>query len=398
MLIQVLVFGFLMIFFAFSFPPSTVFCKIAYFSNVFNFLLWIEYIGIISFYIHSRKSKIHLMKTDTQEVQWLNSIRVFATFSVIFLHVTAPMLYQFGSVPEFYWIIGNIYDSLVRFCVPIFLMISGALILPRIGSISNFFKKRVSRIFFPFMFWSLLYVAFNLSVSLENKNIFIYILTQLRDGASFHLWYIYLIIGMYLFFPVLGKWVVNAEKNEILYFIVIWLLVILFSIPMLSKFKPNITLNYFAGYIGYPILGYYLANFAAHKNIKLVSVLLIVIGTLATIIGTHIETKAKGSFVVFYYEYLSLNVLMTSVGMFLFFRFFEFQNKKITAIVNFVGTYSYGIYLSHILVLSFLNMFIKWHIINPIIGLPLKSLVCFIISLFVVYLINKIPYGKYVSG
>ncbi|OWP74009.1 acyltransferase, partial [Flavobacterium oreochromis] len=137
------------------------------------------------------------MKEDNENLYWITSLRVLATFSVIFLHTSAEILYQYGKTSNANWWIGNIYDSSVRFCVPIFLMISGALILSKdYKNITEYLKKRVLRIIFPFLFWSIVYIFINNFLYFYKENLtFIdilkFTLIKLKIGASFHLWYIY---------------------------------------------------------------------------------------------------------------------------------------------------------------------------------------------------------------
>ena len=135
-----------------------------------------------------------------ENLDWINSLRVLATFSVIVLHVAADILYQYGSISNSDWWTGNIFDSSVRFCVPIFLMISGTLIFSKTyESTGEYLRKRVLRILFPFLFWSIIYIAvgllvkFNSGEYLSFKEALKYVFVKLRDGASFHLWYIYMI-------------------------------------------------------------------------------------------------------------------------------------------------------------------------------------------------------------
>ncbi|MBD2598484.1 acyltransferase family protein [Nostoc spongiaeforme FACHB-130] len=80
---------------------------------------------------------------------WADYVRVIANFFVIFLHSAAPLLYQFKKIPDSYWITGNIYDSGVRMCVPLFFMLSGYLLLEKQETLETFFKKRFKRIFIP---------------------------------------------------------------------------------------------------------------------------------------------------------------------------------------------------------------------------------------------------------
>ncbi len=350
-----------------------------------------------------------LMKKDNinNNYEWVDSLRVLATFSVIFLHVAAPLLYQYGSVSNFDWWAGNIYDSTVRFCVPIFLMISGVLILSQnYESTGEYLRKRVLRILLPFLFWSIIYITrdlfskFNHEENLSYTEVLKFIFLQLKNGASYHLWYIYLIIGLYLFFPIIGKWIKKSDKHEIKYFIWIWIITLLTQLPFVNKIVPNITMTYFTGYIGFPILGYYLNKYSFDFNgKKAIYIFLIFTGIVITIFGTFFTTKYLDRFDELFYGYLSPNVLLVSVCVFLLFKDFVKIGTKMTKIIHFISKYSYGIYLIHVLVLIQLAKFdISYAFVNPIIGIPITSLLCIVVSSGVVLVINKLPFGKYISG
>ncbi|MFK6999939.1 acyltransferase family protein [Flavobacterium oreochromis] len=334
---------------------------------------------------------------------WITSLRVLATFSVIFLHTSAEILYQYGKTSNANWWIGNIYDSSVRFCVPIFLMISGALILSKdYKNITEYLKKRVLRIIFPFLFWSIVYIFINNFLYFYKENLtFIdilkFTLIKLKIGASFHLWYIYMIIGLYLFFPIIKSWLSRANDNEIKYFIGIWLITICIKLPIINTFIPNIEITYFSGYIGFPILGYYLSKKKLNlKRKKVIYIILIVIGLLITIFGTYFATKYKGTFYEGFYDYLTPNVLFISIGVFLFFKDFVTVNSKI---IIFFNKYSYGTYLVHILTIIVLQKAgVSYALINPMLGIPITSITCFIISTLIIWGVNNLPFGKYISG
>ncbi|MBL0359093.1 MAG: acyltransferase family protein [Chitinophagaceae bacterium] len=345
------------------------------------------------------------MENKQAETNWMNQLRALATFAVVLLHVAAPVLSQYGVINNANWMVGNIYDSMVRFCVPVFLMLTGALLLPKKIELTDFLKRRFARILLPFIFWSCIYILIKLLAkwkSGEHPDIISlgkYIFIQFRDGASLHFWYVYMIIGIYLFIPVLCKWINNSSQKEVLYFIIIWLMLIMMNIPMLTKFKPAIDLTYFAGFIGYPVLGYYLTKYFNYKNAGKWALVLIIAGITVTITGTYWATKKMGVFEEYFFGYLSPNVLLAATGIFLFFRSSQFSNGKLNTATNFISKYSYGIYLSHVLVLALLGKSgINWSFIHPGIGIPLTSIIVFTISLAVTYLVNKIPYGNYVSG
>ncbi|GEL11987.1 Surface polysaccharide O-acyltransferase, integral membrane enzyme [Flavobacterium glycines] len=345
------------------------------------------------------------MKRNHLEIAWMNNLRALATLSVIVLHVAFPILYNYGTIKVNDWQIGNFFDSLVRFCVPIFLMLTGALLLSKPIEIESFFKKRFLRILLPFLFWSSIYVVYSLALkynietdlSLLECVKFVYL--QFKDGASYHLWYVYMIIGIYLFLPILNKWILNSSEKEIRCFIVFWFFVMFLKHPYLSRFIPNIDLTYFSGFIGYPVLGYYLAyKFNSQKTVKL-SILLFIVGFGFTMIATVLKTMQQGVFYQAFYDYLSPNVIIEAIGVFLFFKSYSFQKTKLQLVVNTVSKHSYGIYLSHVLMLSFLDSLdLNYSITNPIIAIPLISILCIIMSLIVTFLINKIPYGHLISG
>ncbi|MBX7206096.1 MAG: acyltransferase family protein [Bacteroidia bacterium] len=346
------------------------------------------------------------MTLPADKEQWADNMRAMATIAVIVLHIAAaPVLYPYDKISNFDWSVGNIYDSSVRFCVPVFLMLTGALLLPGTNSIGEFFKKRFLRIVYPFLFWSFIYILYDFFLkwqyheSLTPSIGVTYILSQLKGGASSHFWYIYMIIGIYLIFPVISKWIANSTRKEISYYVAVWVVAILLNLSFFNRYKPNIDLIYFSGYLGYPILGYLLSTASFHPKIKSYSIVFFLTGTLITIIGTHIHTQKDGVFYDWYYSYLSPNVLIASVGFFLFFRQTTFNSPFIVRFFQIISNYSYGIYLCHVLVLLGLAKFgISWDKMNSLIGIPVIALVCLSISLAITYLISKMPAGRKVSG
>jgi surface polysaccharide O-acyltransferase-like enzyme len=338
-------------------------------------------------------------------LNWADNLRVFATISVVFLHVSADSLGLFGEISIANWWIGNVYDSVVRFSVPVFVMLTGALMLPVEYDLIDFFKKRVTRIVFPLLFWSFSYIAFGLVLTFSHGQslgiieIIKFTFTSLLYGSSFHFWYVYMIIGMYLFVPILGKYIRRVNEKTIVFFLFFWIISL-----FINQYFNSVTtkwLSYFPGYFGYLILGYYLSIKRFHHKSRLFifSIALILIGVLVTLFGTYYFTLKTYHFTERFYNYLTPNVLLVASGIFLLFKNSYRLNLKQNAVFSFLNKYSYGIYLIHILVLAILSKpGIKWDFIHPFIGPFVTTFACLIISSAIVFVASKLPFGKYISG
>ncbi|MDR2906514.1 MAG: acyltransferase family protein [Bacteroidales bacterium] len=345
------------------------------------------------------------MKT---EIFWIDKLRILATLGVILLHTSSGTSYNYGNIPNLSWWVGNIFDSAGRFAVPVFLMISGALILSKTyDNIGEYLKKRVVKILLPFLFWSLIYIVKNLFLAFYNGTsmsfieILKFVIMQFKYGASFHFWYIYMLIGLYLFFPIIGKWIKKSSACELKYFLGIWLLTTFIHFPFISKVFPNVDLAYFSGYIGFPVLGYYLANKTSSdfRIEKRRAILLILTGFLITVLGTFFIAKYNGHFSDTLYKPLSPQIILIAAGMFLLFKSSSRNPQKYSTILLFFSKYCYGIFLIHPFILEIMEkIHIQTSLIHPILSIPLICVLCFLFSMSIIWCVNKLPFGKYISG
>ena len=108
----------------------------------------------------------------------------------------------------------------------------------------------------------------------------------------------------------------------------------------------------------------------------------------------------EGKFYKNYYSYLIPNLLLMATSVFVLFKNINHRlDGFLKTVRDVVDKYSYGIYLSHILVLNYLIMFgVDWNLIHPLIGIPLTTFITLALSVIIVFLISKIPFGKYISG
>jgi surface polysaccharide O-acyltransferase-like enzyme len=340
-------------------------------------------------------------------LDWINSLRLIALFAVIILHVSAIPLGQYGHVPTSTWLTADFYNALVRFAVPVFVMITGALTLHREYEIGNFLKKRLSRVVVPFLFWSLVYVIYSWYIEeivfdADTWTNIKKVLHQLKYGSSYHLWYVYMLIGLYFFIPIISKFVRNANKREIEYFLVMWMLAMFIGQPIIKRFDPQVDLHYFAGYAGYLVLGHYLTfNVNYSKGIVRWVWVLFFSVLMLIFVGTYLLYKYT-NLITLLYEPIGPAIVLLSSSVFLLGRFTKVQLPlTIIKARNFAGEYNFGIYLSHALILYFLDdpFSISFKLCVPIISIPLTAIICFVLSLLLVWLLSKVPVvGKWLTG
>jgi surface polysaccharide O-acyltransferase-like enzyme len=332
------------------------------------------------------------IKNEIQSTDWLDGIRWLATIAVITIHVVAPYLYQYGQISIGSWNIYNLIDSLSRFAVPFFVMLSGALLLNRNISLVDFLKKRFLRILIPFLFWSVIYSAYNYLKNGELEvNYLIYFFNSLKDGASYHLWYLYMLIGLYLAIPILNLWIINSTNQLIIYFLIIWFfgLIINFFDVSLNK---DFSLTLFTSYVGYLILGYFLA----HRSSKINSYVLLALFIVAvgfTFLATFMQPIANGVLNGKYYQYLSINVVLASAALFMLLKNRFNASKFYIDKIKFCNQYGFGVYLIHVLVLDALQLIqINGAFVNPLVGTLLTIVVCYLISLLLIVLLSRIRF------
>jgi surface polysaccharide O-acyltransferase-like enzyme len=220
---------------------------------------------------------------------------------------------------------------------------------------------------------------------------------KLTMGSYYHLWFVYVLIGLYLFVPILRKWVRDASRAELRYFLIIWFITILAAIPQVGRFLPNISLINFAGYAGYLVLGYYLSKTEV-RNLT-IPVAMVIIGFLITAGGTYFESHRRGDFYVEFYEYLAPNVLLSAAGVFMIFKGISIKNELVTKRIRLISEHSFGIYLAHPLVLALFEMLgFNWEFVHPALGIPLVSVCSLLVSLLVIALMKTAKFGRLVAG
>lgn len=332
-------------------------------------------------------------KAKSLNYDYLDLLRTSACLAVIVLHYSASFDYRI-DVPTFNT--GVQLFTLTRWCVPVFLMVSGALLLGTSLQPLLFFKKRFLRILPPFLFWSLVYLGFKLC---RNEIQWNALPAMIRtSGAEFHLWYVYMILGIMLFVPFITPWTEKKQTGSLIIFLLIWLYWLVFF-NQYSDAAFNLDLTYFGGYLGYLVLGYYLHVIPRKPYHWLIGIVLFLTGLIYSYYSTIELCYHEKTFSEYHQRYLSWNVMCMSAGVFLMAKQLPLPSSAMLWIKT-IARYSFGIYLAHIFVRdNLVKNYFNLPMLNPYLFLLLKSILVMFFSYLISKALSLIPFvGKYISG
>jgi len=352
------------------------------------------------------------MTAKSTHIQWLDTLRALATLGVIIIHVSTPTVKMIYGKNMEYWWIGNLWDSAVRFAVPLFLMLSGATLLGKEYKPGVFYKKRVSRVLVPFLFWLVVYWIYRWSVLLpkQQPHEFRSILQWgsdlfLKEGVSKHFWYVYMILIIYLFVPFLGKGLRRLSMSLISNLLLLWIILAFAckSVPLNLYSWSGDYGSKFLGYFlnsGYLVLGYYLMKLPVYsQRIRYSSGAVFVLSVLISAFCTYLFSQKGHKLDLSMYGYLSINTVIQSMAIFMWIKDSDLKNKYLNRAFESISKYSFGIYLVHIMIIGiFFQHGIFWTMAHPLISLPLITMMTLVCSLMIIFVLQKIPFGKYISG
>ena len=312
------------------------------------------------------------MKED--RVVYPDLLRIIAVFFVIAIHVTSVGIKDY-SMNSTVWVFCLALNSLSRWAVPVFYMISGMFLLnpDRKFEVKEFYKKNVLRIVRCIVFWGFLYSMLDqfLYGTISTKSIAIAFYGILTDGTGYHLWFLYTLLLLYIATPVLRILTEHATKEQFEYALIIWfvfsLLVGQINALMKELFGMNQLMPFEAititGYAGYYLLGAYVSIYESKRKqnswalvcLGTAAVLLLVVGNL--ILATHFDLKNVTS----WESPLGLLSFVVAVVLFRLLQKLptEAWNAKTRNSISILGRQTFGIYLTHVFFVSLFFRILK---------------------------------------
>ncbi len=336
-------------------------------------------------------------------------LRILAAFSVVMLHSSAQFWYSL-DINSKEWLIANSYDALFRFGVPVFVMLSGAVFLPkeRELNIKRLYTHNILRVAAAYVFWSALY-GLRDSMAFDFTQVGWKEVVKEMVMGRYHLWFLPMIAGIYAILPVLRVWVQNAERKNLEYFLLLFFVLQILSRTLraavssvyLDYVLNTLQVDLVCGYVGYFVLGYYVACVGIpRKYHKIIYCCVLPAVILNVVLGNVLSLRA-GTPLGEIYDSFGLFTFCIVLACFLFFT--EVVGKirfsgKAERIITEISRGTMGVYVMHVGLMEVLKPHgIHCMMLPNIVGIPIYALLCFVFCLAVASLLRRVPFvGKYI--
>ena len=367
------------------------------------------------------------MPMDKDRIAFLDWLRVVACFMVMAIHAAecfylggeAPNVTFIASRADAFWVTAT--ECVCRVCVPLFVIASSYLLFPVSRPTGEFFKRRLARVFVPFLVWAAAYVV---AADGDLRQLFF----NFPDEGG-HLWFVPMLLGLYLLMPLLSPWAEKVGKRELSGWILLWLATTTFpfvraiwgltfgdppfgSVPYLwgeCPWNPFGAFHYVSGFFGYLLIGLWMRKFGAdlpwRKTLAAAVPMWLagvaIMGVPFYLYADNFPFAAPYSAAVrmeMSIEYNSLGVALATIAAFLVLRKVDFQGAIYRFVVRPVSEASYGMYLMHMFILPTAVAAFKPRM-STLLCIVLTAVVTFVLSAAISVCIRRLPkLGKWICG
>lgn len=330
---------------------------------------------------------------------WADVIRVLAIFLVIQIH-TSSFLAGYDAY-------NSLLKNVLSISVPLFVMLSGSLLLGKAESYDSFFHKRIFKLLFIWLIWTLIYMIYNFYFhnDMISKEFFQNGYADISHWVKFYLqyflsvlWFIPMIFGIYLLTPFIRKLVTNFSKSDMQYFLVLWftgfsVLPYVFNNPVFPIWNPSFVMAPIQ-FSGYFVLGYliYKKNLFASWPLRLVvlGIFLPILISMIPVGNYYISNLTTG--------FLSPGTVISALMLFtLIYRLLEAKEKYISSkhrkVMEISAQSVFGVYLIHGILLD-----LSYGLLNTVFRqtntLAFSAMFFFLLCLGVVIIARRLPLLK----
>ena len=313
-------------------------------------------------------------------------LRGLAIIAVILIH-TCPGTFA-----------GIFIRAAVNYAVALFVFCSGYLTKTEYPDTGKFYKKRLTRVWIPYVIWSLLYtfaykIDDGIPLSTVPKS---YIFNLIFGTANFSLYFVIVYTILTLLTPLIGK-LLCSKYRWIGWWITPVYMILTTYIPLLTgrTLIPGIILSFLRfQWFGFYYLGMALGNHVIEYDRPMKHTVLIYLFTLLISIGEGLIWNHFGNFNMATTQARLSCLLSSSFACVLAFQYLE--NPRLDAsgkaekILAFIGDYSFGIYLMHVMFIGLLGRIPVYRSLP----FPLNSLILLGCTLGTLVLIDRCFHGK----
>jgi surface polysaccharide O-acyltransferase-like enzyme len=347
-----------------------------------------------------------MTQQDPGRLAWADVCRLIAMFGVLLIHISAPIFYDFRKIELSSFLVANALDSIARVAVPLFAMLSGALLLGRdtskgLGGIAS----RILKVAIPLAFWSVIHVFWINYWTGKPLDVPNALAQALIGPVMYHLWFVYMTIGVYILLPILQPISVAllASRRLAAYFFGVWFLINALTIYYPLTVINHLTLTGFLKWPGYFLLGFYMLRSDIMKQISIwLSAAIFCIASLATFFiswrfNSLSPVPDETAFI-----YFSPNVLIASCA-----AFHMIGKVRVTPIlirpVAFLSSIVFPVYFMHLLVIDLIKAGMFGFTLNlasmsTFTSILSLSLCTFAVCLTLAALTRVIPYSSKLVG
>lgn len=362
----------------------------------------------------------------TKRIAFLDYVRVFACFLVMLVHASENFYGAPGSTDmagpqsllanetDRFWV--SLYDGFSRMSVPLFMIVSAFLLVPmREGqTAAGFYRRRAMRILPPFFIFIILYSTLPLAWGQIDSATSVKDLSRMLlnfPTLAGHLWFMYPLISLYLFIPIISPWLAKASKREEQFFIGLFLLST--CMPYLNRWCGELwgqcfwnefhMLWYFSGYLGYLVLAHYIRVHLDWERKKrlIIGSCSMLIGAIWTIMSFYIQAVPgvlhETPVLEIGWSFCTINCVLLTTGAFLLFTCIRRSNAP--AMITELSELSYGMYLMHIFWLGMWTSVLKVDFALPTgVAIPAIAICTFASCAITSKIISYLPGGALVLG
>jgi len=317
------------------------------------------------------------MKSKTWFIEYL---RIISALAVVLIHAAADLSFKYGQISHSRWWASNLVSSATHWAVPMFIMISGYLLLEPRKSLKSkkFYLSRFKRIGIPLFSWIIIYAIYYHFTRQDPLSLNFVIKRLVFDQPYEHLYFLIVLLQLALITPLLAK-TIKSLPTKYLGWLTLGLLFI-------STFwKPwRFIVPLFVPYLGFYLGGYWLKKKKPSLKTRLLILLsffLIMIASLGTYLLVSNSSPDRNG--LYFYTYFNPITILLSFSIF---TFFQNQEKKLVPnnLILKISNTTLGVYLIHPIVMDLFKFIpVSSTLLPTIFLLLLKGSLVFSTSIFI---------------